>query len=177
MAPLVAVVAAALPLAVASLAPGFTAAAAAAAIFLVGGVAAGGAQLVNLGVIAANRQWLTLWITGIGLVINLLAAGIVLQFGFGLTTLATTAVGVRIAHLTALVFILDMGRRQRVRMALALAAPLAWCAALVTLVGASGPTIDLQGLILALAGTALGLVPLVLPAYLILKNAAIRTKA
>ena len=177
MAPLVALVAAALPLAIASLAPGFTTAAAAAAIFLVGGVAAGGAQLVNLGVIAADRQWLTPWITGIGLGINLLAAGIVLQSGFGLTTLATTTIGVRIAHVTTLVFILDMGRRQRVHAALALAAPLAWCAALVSLVGAWGPAVDLQGMVQALAGTALGLLPLALPAYRILKSATTQTKA
>jgi hypothetical protein len=157
------------------LAPGFTAASTAAAVFLVGGVAVGSAQLVSLGVIAAGRQWLTPWVTGAGLGANLLAAVLVLQSGLGLTALAMATVAVRIAHLTALVFILDMDRRQRFRTAAALATPIIWCAALVSAVAVSGMAADLRGLGLALAATALGLLPLGWPAYRIVRNAAART--
>ena len=173
--PIIALAAAGVPLATAWLAPGFTTASTAAAIFLVGGVAVGSAQLVSLGVIAAGRQWLTPWVTGAGLGANLLAAVLVLQSGLGLTALALTTVAVRIAHLTALVFILDMDRRQRIRTAAALATPIIWCAALVFAVAVSGMTVDLRGLGLALAATALGLLPLAVPAWRILRNAAVRT--
>ena len=162
MAPILTFVAVCLPLLLAVLAPGFGAVAPVAAVFLFGGVAAGLAQLLSLGVVAAGRQWLTPWLTAAGLAANLLGAILVLATGYGLLALANVSLAVRILYALGLMVLLDLGPdwRHRARLIGQAMLPLVWCSALAGLILASSPAPDPAALAVALALCTLGLLPL-----------------
>ena len=142
--------------------PSYAAAAPAARIFIFIGVVQGFAMVASLGVVASGRQHLMPRLTGWAFIANLLLSVGVLRLGFGLETLAATALFCRTAYAIALVLAArgGTGWRQGRRIALRLGMPVALCAALALLLGHAFPDPDPGEAALALGMYVLGIAPL-----------------